>query len=52
MTNFINEKELKDKFVPGQVYDYGSIMRKIETTSWRGRVRVEADDFCKWGEPV
>lgn len=82
MTNFINEKELKDKFVPGQVYDYGSIMRKIETTrversvvlcrncqfsrnnvtsdpdewfcerSWRGRVKVEATDFCKWGEPV
>jgi len=20
--------------------------------SWRGRVKVEADDFCKWGEPV
>ena len=80
MTNFINEKELKDKFVPGQVYDYGYIMRKIETTrvditfckdcqfarnnvtsdpdewccerSWRGRVKVDATDFCKWGEPV
>lgn len=80
MTNFINEKDLKAKFVPNQVYDYGSIMRKIETTrvditfckdcqfarndvtgdpedwycekSWRGRVSVEATDFCKWGEPV
>lgn len=40
MTNFINEKELKDKFVPGQVYDYRSIMRKIETT------RVDIT-FCK-----